>query len=90
MLQELVERLPSDLDVYVIYDVACNLVCHLKASVDGNYLLECLKFAIPAFHAYGHNALCQVSELVVKVKVQWSRIEKWTVIRVLLLKFVYV
>ena len=73
MLQELVETLPSDMDVYVMYGVACNLVRHLKASVDGQYLLESLKFAIPAFHAYGHNAPCQVSEFVVKVKVQWSQ-----------------
>ena len=56
------ERLPSDLEVYVMYDVACNLVRHLRAKEDGQYLLQCLKFAIPAFHAHGHNAPCQVSK----------------------------
>ena len=40
--------------------IACNMVRHLKSS-EGKYLLDRMKFCIPSFHAYGHNAACQVS-----------------------------
>ena len=35
------------------------LVRHLK-SVSENEYLERVKFSIPSFHAYGHNAQCQI------------------------------
>ena len=43
-----------------MYDVACTLVKHLKGERDYMYLLDIVTFVLPSFHAYGHNALCQV------------------------------
>ena len=48
------------LDVYIMYDVACNLARHLNANRNGTQLLDRMKFALPSFHAFGHNASCQV------------------------------
>lgn len=42
-----------------MYDVACSLVKHLKGN-EHRYLLDRMRFALPSFHAYGHNAPCQV------------------------------
>ena len=36
------------------------LVKHLKTVNAGGHLLETLKFVVPSFHAYGHNAVGQV------------------------------
>ena len=44
----------------MLYDIACMLVKHLKTVNAGGHLLETLKFAVPFFYAYGHNAVCQV------------------------------
>ncbi len=63
MLEELVQRIPSAVDVYVMYDIACTLVQHLK-SRNREHLLKRVHFALPSFHAYGHNAACQVYEVV--------------------------
>lgn len=60
MLEELANRIPSGVHAYVMYDVACTLVQHLRGLTGGKHLLECFKFALPSFHAFGHNASCQV------------------------------
>ena len=60
LLEELVHSIPSDIDVYVMYDIACTLAQHLKASKNGDHLLERFKFVLPSFNAFGHNAACQV------------------------------
>ena len=57
---ELSQHVSSNITLYIMYDVPCNLVWHLKASGDGGHLLDCMKFALPSFHAYGHNAPCQM------------------------------
>lgn len=59
LLEELVHSIPSDIDVYVMYDIACTLT-HLKTSKNGGHLLERIKFALPSFHAIGYVADCQV------------------------------
>ena len=56
----------------MMYDIACILVQHLRASEDGDYLLDRIKFALPSFHAYGHNAACQVS-----IAMYWNTSEKF-------------
>ena len=55
----LIHKIPSSADVCIMYDIACTLVQHLKGK-RAAYLLERFQFALPAFHAYGHNAACQV------------------------------
>ena len=60
VLEVLRQRVPLGIDLYIMYDIACMLVKHLKATNGGGHLLERLKFAVPSFHAYGHNAVCQV------------------------------
>ena len=59
LLEELMHRIESTADVYIMYDIACTLVQHLKAK-NGEHLLEHIKFALPSFHAFGHSAACQV------------------------------
>ena len=61
LLDELGQRIPSETDVYIMYDIACTLVQHLKAKSSGAHILERMKFALPSFHAFGHNAACQVN-----------------------------
>ena len=56
--------IPSDIDVYVMYDIACTLARHLKASKNGDHLLERFKFALPSFHAFGHMLLARYREIV--------------------------
>ena len=53
-------RIPRDVEWNVMYDVACTLVRHLKTSDDREYLLDRIKFSLPSFHAFGHNAACKV------------------------------
>ena len=65
LLQELSQQVSSDITLYIMYDVACNLIRHLKTIGDGGHLLDRIKFALPSFHAYGHNAPCQVCPLTV-------------------------
>ena len=61
LLEEIAQRVSREVDIYVMYDVACNLVRHLKTR-GNNALLDRMKFALPAFHAFGHNASCQVKD----------------------------
>ncbi len=72
LLQELVQRNPTSVHMNMMYDIACILVQHLRASEDGDYLLDRIKFALPSFHAYGHNAACQVS-----IAMYWNTSEKF-------------
>ncbi len=60
LLQELVQRIPANVHLKVMYDIACILVQHLRASGSDRHLLYRITFALPSFHAYGHNAACQV------------------------------
>lgn len=60
LMQEMSQQISPDIQLYMMYDVACTLVKHLKLTKDGSYLLDRWKFALPSFHAYGHNAACQV------------------------------
>ena len=57
MLEELIHKISSSADVCIMYDIACTLVQHLKGK-RAAHLLERFQFALPAFHAYGHNAAC--------------------------------
>lgn len=59
MLQEILQRVPENVSVHIMYDIACNFVRHLKSR--DSQLLEKVAFAIPSFHAYGHKPACQVS-----------------------------
>lgn len=65
LMHEVSQRIPSSVKVYMMYDIACTLVKHLNAENDA-FLLERWKFALPSFHAYGHNAACQVSNNVMQ------------------------
>ena len=60
LLQEVVECGGKDMHYCVMYNIACNLHRYLKNSPYSHDLLERITFAIPAFHAYGHKADCQV------------------------------
>ena len=60
LLEELAQRISEEVDVYIMYDVACNVARHLNANRNGTQLLDRVKFALPSFHAFGHNASCQV------------------------------
>ena len=61
LLEELVQHVSTETDIIIMYDIACTLVRHLKSSRNGAHLLERLKFALPSFHAFGHNMACQGS-----------------------------
>lgn len=58
LIEELLSHLPETVKPYIMYDVACSLVPHLKKR--DSQLLEKVTFALPSFHAYGHKASCQV------------------------------
>ena len=60
LLEELVHRIPTSVDMNVMYDIACTLVQHHRSSKNGAYLLDRVRFSLPSFHAFGHNAACQV------------------------------
>lgn len=60
LVEELVRRIPASVDMNIMYDISCTLVKHLKANKNG-FLLDHVQFSIPSFHAYGHNAACQVT-----------------------------
>ena len=62
LLEALQHQVSPNVDMYVIYDIACSLVQHLKAKGAVHLLEGGTKFALPSFHAYGHNAQCQVSK----------------------------
>ena len=76
LIEHLLNKLPRSSELHVMYDIACNLEKHLKVSSiqfcfshyrvsERTDLLNSIKsFVIPAFHAYGHSAQCQVSEIV--------------------------
>ena len=58
----MLQKVSPDINLYIMYDIACTLVQHLKAK-GATHFLERMKFALPSFHAYGHNAVCQVTRL---------------------------
>ncbi len=54
VLEELVQHIPHTTDIYVMYNIACSLVQHLKGR-NKEHLLNRVRFSLPSFHAYGHN-----------------------------------
>ena len=61
LLQEISQHTPANVTMYIMYDIACTLAKHLKRNEDHNDPLKRMILALPSFHAYGHNAACQVS-----------------------------
>ncbi|XP_066934117.1 uncharacterized protein [Clytia hemisphaerica] len=59
-LKETVDR---NLDVHVVYDIACVLKSHLKKNKLSEKFKD-FKFAIPVFHSYGHKGDCQVKNSI--------------------------
>ena len=47
LLEELVHRIPTFVDMNVMYDIACTLVQHLRSSKNGAYLLDRVRFSLP-------------------------------------------
>ena len=82
LLDQITQRKPADVELNVMYDIACTLVLHLKAKYgfhisgfvelhfvqknDPKSKLLLTKFAIPAFHAFAHNPSCQVCKSSMK------------------------
>lgn len=60
LLHQLMNDIPHDIELCIMYDIACMLVQHLRNKKEVA-LLERMKFALPSFHAYGHKPACQVS-----------------------------
>ena len=55
----LIQEIQSgNVNILAMYDIACTLDPHLKKR--DSILSEKIKFALPAFHAYGHKPSCQV------------------------------
>ena len=68
LLNTIVDSNPENVKLYIMYDIACMMVQHLKVQDSG--LLQKITLLIPSFHAYGHKPSCQVNFEVVF----WSRI----------------
>ena len=49
LLDELEQCIPSEMDVYIMYDVACTLVQYLKANSSDTHLLERLNLLFHHF-----------------------------------------
>ncbi|KAL3859476.1 hypothetical protein ACJMK2_009696 [Sinanodonta woodiana] len=49
----------KNVDIHVMYDIACLLESHLKKNQRMD-LLDAVKLSIPAFHCYGHKMACQI------------------------------
>ncbi|XP_057297873.1 uncharacterized protein LOC130628863 [Hydractinia symbiolongicarpus] len=59
----LAEVLGKDIDVHIMYDIACLLKKHLtKKGTLSKY--PKFKLGIPVFHAYGHKSSCQVQHSI--------------------------
>ncbi|XP_028417790.1 uncharacterized protein LOC114542444 isoform X2 [Dendronephthya gigantea] len=60
----LIKKIANDndgrnIEMKIMYDIACLLKRHLQASGQEN-LLESITLAVPAFHIYGHKGSCQL------------------------------
>ncbi|XP_066300410.1 uncharacterized protein [Branchiostoma lanceolatum] len=53
---------PRNIQLKIIYDVACSLEAHLRMNKDAEIrdMLQQLSLAVDVFHSYGHKPLCQV------------------------------
>ncbi|XP_019617792.1 PREDICTED: uncharacterized protein LOC109465093 isoform X2 [Branchiostoma belcheri] len=64
LIKELLKQAQdNNLQLRVIYDIACVLKSHLQVPRSGNAqenLSQHLQFAIPSFHIYGHKTHCQI------------------------------
>ncbi|KAK6321846.1 hypothetical protein J4Q44_G00088220 [Coregonus suidteri] len=49
-----------NITMFLHYDIACQLKPHLQKNSPG--LMVDTTFAVPAFHAYAHDADCQVTD----------------------------
>ncbi|KAL1750140.1 hypothetical protein FB107DRAFT_224403 [Schizophyllum commune] len=60
LMDALMEQLPGDWIVGLLYDIACQI--HLSAVKYGLFgaYLERLRFAVSVFHAFGHDLPCQL------------------------------
>ncbi|KAL1738024.1 hypothetical protein HDZ31DRAFT_17253, partial [Schizophyllum fasciatum] len=60
LMDALMEQLPSDWIVGMLYDIACQI--HLSAVKHGFFsrYLHRLRFAVSVFHAFGHDWPCQL------------------------------
>ncbi|KIJ66783.1 hypothetical protein HYDPIDRAFT_26204 [Hydnomerulius pinastri MD-312] len=61
LIQKLMDHLPSDMCVGLLYDIGCQLErsCR-KWNFFDEAVLSCFEFAISVFHTYGHQWPCQV------------------------------
>lgn len=60
LIEQLLQDTSENVKTYMMYDIACKLVSHLKASGSYSAGSDRLNLVIPSFHAYGHSADCQV------------------------------
>ncbi|XP_051250684.1 uncharacterized protein LOC127360334 [Dicentrarchus labrax] len=60
LLKELQEQFGTSKIIVFMYDIACRLKPHLQKFYP-DLLTKKLTFAVPAFHAYGHDVACQIS-----------------------------
>jgi Kyakuja-Dileera-Zisupton transposase len=60
LLEKLFSFIPSDVEVGVLYDVACQLErsCHKWGFIPG--IIQRISWAVSVFHAYGHQWACQL------------------------------
>lgn len=58
-LCEQLRQLYPNQKVQLMYDIACSLERHLKGN-NRSDILDHFEFAVPVFHAYGHESACQM------------------------------
>ncbi|XP_030297532.1 uncharacterized protein LOC115596498 isoform X2 [Sparus aurata] len=59
LLKELQEQFGTNKEIVFMYDIACKLKPHLQKFYPDRVTKT--TFAVPAFHAYGHDVACQIS-----------------------------
>jgi len=64
MIRKLQAAYSSAESFQIAYDIACVLTRHLQKTKQDNLLVKST-LGLPVFHAYGHNAACQVQSFIV-------------------------
>ncbi|XP_065639507.1 uncharacterized protein LOC124815584, partial [Hydra vulgaris] len=59
LINQILDQVKEEVNVVVMYDIACMLVKHLKKR-GSNILDKNVSFCIPSFHIYGHRSACQL------------------------------
>nr|XP_047139912.1 uncharacterized protein LOC105850639 [Hydra vulgaris] len=59
LINQILDQVKKEVNVVVMYDIACMLVKHLKKR-GSNILDKNVSFCIPSFHVYGHRSACQL------------------------------